>query len=361
MKSISLVAILALFSVMTTAQHIPLIVGSYTANDSSTGVYIYDFDTEKGTTILRTDLIMQNPSFIARKNNMLYAVNENTKGGLSAIQFENNELKLRNQLPTNGAHPCHVVVHPSEPLAIVSNYSGGSLIMYSLDKEGKLAKEEDFIQFEGSGADRARQASAHVHSAFFNVRGDRLYVSDLGTDRIMEYGIQKKANHYAFEQLRVIKTKPGSGPRHVAIAADGKVLYVVAELTGEVFVYKDYKGEWKLEQTLPIYKEGYTGKHGAADIKISPDGKYVYATNRGDANVIGHYKIQKNGLLALVNTYSVLGDSPRNFNFSPDGKFLLVSNQQTNEIVIFGRDTKTGILTDSKNRIAVGKPVCVIF
>lgn len=343
------------------AQTIPMVLGSYTRTDNSKGLYIYDFDAQTGLTTLRTDMILSNPSFVAQRGHMLYTVNENQVGAVSALQWNDKVLTLQNTLPSQGAHPCHIVLHPRLPLLVVSNYSSGSLVLYSLAADGKLKRQEDLIQFTGSGADTVRQKSPHVHSAFFNVQGDRLYVSDLGTDRIIEYTIDQTGETYAFRQLSVIQALAGTGPRHLSINAAGDKIYSVEELTATLSYYENKNGQWLRKQSLRINPEGFVGKQGAADIKITPDGKHLYATDRGDANVIAHYKIKKNGQLQKINVYSVLGRSPRNFNFSPDGKFLLIANQQSNEVVIYKRNIRTGALKDSKQRIGVSQPVCIVF
>jgi len=343
------------------AQSIPLFVGTYTHKGNSEGIYQYSFDVSSGDAIMQSHFKTDNPSFLARNGQYIYAVNENEDGEVSAFKFSNSQFESLNQLSTAGMHPCHVALGIKEPILVVSNYSSGSLVLYSLSADGSIRKQEDLIRFTGTGPDMSRQKSAHVHSAFFNATGDRLYVSDLGSDRVVEYTIAKKDDDYAFQQISEIKLKGGSGPRHVAVSGDGATLYVLAELTGEVAVYQNTKGKWQHRQTLPVYAEGFTGDQGGADVKISPDGKFLYATNRGDANVIVHYKILQNGRLEQMDVYSVEGKSPRNFNFSPEGNFILVTNQQSDEIVILKRDIKTGTLTDSKKRIAVGQPVCVIF
>lgn len=343
------------------AQVIPLFVGTYTHKGNSEGVYLYSFDVSSGDATMESYFKTDNPSFLARSAQYIYAVNENDNGKVSALKFSDSQFDVLNQLSTEGMHPCHVALGVRQPVLVVSNYSSGSLVLYSLNADGSLHKKEDFIQFEGTGPNVERQKRSHVHSAFFNVTGDRLYVSDLGSDRVVEYNIVNTGTDYAFQQVGEIKLKGGSGPRHVAISEDAATIYALAELTGEVAVYQKSNGQWQLRQTLPVYAKGFTGEQGGADVKISPDGKYLYATNRGEADVIVHYKILKNGLLTQKNVYSVEGKSPRNFNFSPEGKFVLVTNQQSDEIVVFNRNTKTGALTDSKKRIAIGQPVCVIF
>jgi len=159
----------------------------------------------------------------------------------------------------------------------------------------------------------------------------------------------------------VIATEPGAGPRHIDIHPNGKYAYLMEELTGSVSVYKIEKdGYLSLLQNISGLPRDFDGAVGSADIHVSPDGKFLYCSNRGESNTIGIFSINKsNGQLEWIDHQSTLGKTPRNFNFDPTGNFLLVANQNSDEIVIFKRDKETGLLTDSGKRINVSKPVCL--
>ncbi|MDR2284398.1 MAG: lactonase family protein, partial [Sphingobacterium sp.] len=181
------------------AQTAKLYVGTYTSAGGSEGAQLYDFEVATGASTFSGTIPMDNPSFLARKGQMLYAVNENNEGRLTAIDLESRAIV--GTLPTKGAHPCHVSLSPTKPVLVVSNYSSGSLVLFSLKDDGSLNQEEDFIQFEGSSINKGRQSSSHIHSAFFSADGSRLFVSDLGADLIYIYEIQQKGARYSFHRI----------------------------------------------------------------------------------------------------------------------------------------------------------------
>jgi 6-phosphogluconolactonase len=153
---------------------------------------------------------------------------------------------------------------------------------------------------------------------------------------------------------------PGGGPRHITFHPNGKFAYLIEELSGHVVVYQYQEGKLKLLQSTSTIPPGKNGFAGSADIHVSPDGKFLYASNRGDFNNLAIYKVDpKSGKLSTAGFQSTLGNAPRNFNMDPTGNYLLVGNQNNDEVVVFKRNMKTGLLTDTGKRIAVGKPVCL--
>ena len=156
------------------------------------------------------------------------------------------------------------------------------------------------------------------------------------------------------------QSEPGAGPRHLCFHPSNKFAYLMEELSGTVVVFKYKKGKLKVKQHISSMPAGDTSFAGSADIHVSPDGMFLYASNRAEVNTIAIFSINaKNGTLKLIGHQSTLGKTPRNFNFDPSGNFLLVGNQNSDEIVIFKRDIETGLLSDTHNRISVGKPVCL--
>ncbi len=344
------------------AQKIPLYIGTYTEKGGSKGIYTFSFDTETADVTLLSETETPSPSFIARKNELLLAVNELTDGNqsISAFQIEGARLKFLNKLPTTGSAPCHVLLDPKGKYAIVSNYLGGTLDIYGIDPQKGLIGHEGNVKFEGSGPNKKRQDAPHIHSTFFG-KDNHVYVSDLGSDQIYEFQVQKKDGKHALNLASIIKTPAGAGPRHLAFHPKKKIFYAIMEMTADVLVYEKENDTWVEKQRLNMNGEGFSGNSGAADIKVSKDGRFVYATDRVDANNITSFKVLRDGTLDKIQVQSVLGKGPRNFNFSPDEKFVLVGNQISNEVVIFKRDKKTGLLTDSGKRINAFKPVCLIF
>ena len=332
-------------------------VGTYTNGSDSKGVYVYDFDEKSSNATLVKTIPMSNPSFLSRKGNILYAVNEDTKGMLTVFDLKNDI--VLNQVSTQGVHPCHISLSPKDPIAVVSNYSSGSLILYSLNSNGSIHAVDDFMEFKGSSINRDRQNNSHIHSAFFSKDGAQVFVSDLGADLIYVFSIINTNGKYGLHKVGEIKTKLGGGPRHLTFSKDEKTLYSVLEMTGEIEVFQWTREGWISKQIVPIYPADFEGQHGGADIKIDKKGKNIYATNRGTANILYKYKILRDGRLMNPIYRSVNGDSPRNLSISLNERFILISNQTTNNIVIFNYSLK--LSKQGYKSIEIPKPVCVIF
>lgn len=353
--------LLAMHSTKIYAQTIDLFVGTYTENNISDGIYSYRFNLGNGDYSVLAAAVSPNSSFLARRGNRLLAVNENGggRGQVSLFSISEGRLRLLDTISSFGDHPCHVSWSSDGKMAFVSNYSGGSLQTYLIsDDQNSITLNESF-RYDGAGPNGERQDASHIHSAFFDPDG-RLYVSDLGSDQVYVYDVDDQKTSLVLNSI--IHTIQGGGPRHIAFGSvPSLTAYVLLELTGQLTVYQKRDDEWQLRQILPISDYEFAGEHGAADIKVSPDGKFVYASNRGTANVITCYKVLDNGLLELVQVQPTLGKGPRNFNITPDGQYLLVANQESDNIVFFRRNLETGTLSDTGWRISVPSPVCIIF
>lgn len=343
-------------------RQIPLYVGTYTSEGGSKGIYEFKFDIENGTTSLVGETTTPSPSFIARNAHVLLAVNELTDGNqsLSSFAITKDGLQFLNKIGTDGAAPCHVVMGAGGDFAVVSNYLGGALNLFSLSPNGEILAKDDVKIYTGSSIDKSRQESSHIHSTFFGP-DSLLYVSDLGADKIYILDVVKVNGKFQFEEKGQIDVKKGGGPRHIAFHPNGDYLYSLMEMTGEIEVFERNSESWKPLQTISMREAGFNGQSGAADLKLSSDGKFLYSSDRIDANTVTVFSVSKKGILKQVQVSSVLGKGPRHFSFSPDERFVLLANQLTNEIVVFKRDRKTGKLTDSGKRINVSQPVCVLF
>ncbi|MGJ1287265.1 lactonase family protein [Sphingobacterium spiritivorum] len=345
--------------------NVPLFVGTYTQPGKSKGIYIYEFNQKSRQANLLSTTSCNNPSFLARSKDgkTLYAVSEKNDGteNLSAYHFDGKQLTFLNEVNVGGADPCHVSLSNTDPIAVVSNYSGGSFAVFRLNTDGSIAARDTLVQHSGKGIDASRQDKPHVHSAFFAPDFKTIFVQDLGTDKISIYPVKQTNGIYGVGTPSIIQTPAGGGPRHIAITKDGKTFYVVTEMTAKVVAYAKKKDKWELIQEIDINRAGFSGGNGAAEIKLSPDGKFVYASNRGDANVITAFKVLKDRTLIVVDTYNVGGKGPRNFNFSPDGQSILVGNQYTDNITLFKRDIATGSLQKLESDINIFSPVCIVF
>lgn len=351
------------------SQDLHLFIGTYTNNNNSKGIYVYRFNSKTGeaTWISNTDSAA-NPSYlsIAPNGKYVYAVYEQggqKNGQVSAYAFDrtNSRLRLLNQQSSGGDHPCYVATSKDNNWVAVGNYTGGSLAIYAVNMDGSLTPAKQVIQHEGSSVNKSRQEKPHVHATVFSPKNDYLFVPDLGIDKVMVY----KFTPAAAQPLQPAQTafaasKEGSGPRHFTFHPNGKYAYLIEELTGTVAAYQYNNGTLTSIQKIETHPSDYTGTIGSADIHVSPDGKFLYASNRGDANNITIFSINSaSGKITLVGYQPTMGATPRNFMIDPTGNFLLVANQKTNNIVIFKRDKQTGKLQPTGKQIEVPSPVCL--
>lgn len=338
------------------------LVGTYTESGYQ-GIQLLSFDTQKMALSSKIIAPTQNPSFVIanKAQNLVFSVEETAGengGKVKSFKFDRMEgtLELISRVDTFGDHPCYLSLDPSEGFLIVGNYSGGNLSVYKVN-EGELVHVQT-IQHEGQSINAARQEKAHVHSTVFHPDGKKLMVGDLGSDKIHLYDFHSDfAVPLAPSEPAYFEVLPGSGPRHLIVHPKGDQIYLVHELSAELGVYAYKDGKISQTQTLPLTDPNYSGAVGAAELRISDDGKFMYVSNRGDANEISVFEIGNNKPLHLVQRISSGGQMPRNFTLSPDERFVLVAHQASNDIVVFERNSKTGELTKTEIRISIPKPV----
>lgn len=357
------------FSYAGFSQEYYLFVGTYTSG-ASKGIYVYKFDatTAEATpvSIAETD----NPSFltIAPSGKYLYSVNQNRSdkpSEVSAFSFDKNsgQLTFLNKQSSGGDGPCYISTDASGKWVMVGNYSGGTLTALQVDKDGSLKSPAQQIAHSGRSVHPDRQEKPHVHAVVFSPDQKYIWVPDLGTDKIMVYKFDpafwKKPLSESKKQP-FVKTKPGSGPRHLSYHPTLPYLYLVEELQGTISVFQYNKDTLKFIQNISAQQPDYKGPISGADIHVSPDGKFLYSSNRGQAHNIAIFAInQENGRLAARGHQSTMGTVPRNFMIEPTGKYLLVANQESSNVVIFKRDPVTGALEPTGKEISVPNPVCL--
>ena len=359
--------LLSLLFLSSPAQEHYMIVGTYDSPKSE-GVYVYKFNSADGSAKEISHVKTSNPSFVTFSPNgkFVYAVHETApqdgKGGdIAAFTFnkETGTLTFINRQLSGGDHPCHVETDKTGKWLFASNYSSGSLSVLPINTDGSLGMATT-IQHTGSGKNLQRQKGPHTHGAIISDNNRYLFVTDLGIDKVMIYSFDATTGKLTPAEQPFVKSVSGSGPRLFTFHPNNKFAYVIEELTGTVSMYKYKKGRLNGKERISTMRQNDTLFAGSADIHLSPDGKFLYASNRGDVNTIAIFSInKKDGRLTLTGHQSTLGKTPRNFSIDPSGKFLLCENQNSDEIVIFNRDANTGLLSDSGKRIAVGKPVCI--
>lgn len=365
-----IISLLLLCSAMTAAaqNEAYLLIGTYTGGKSE-GIYVYKFNTLTGDNHMVSVVKSSNPSFLAVSPNQkyVYAVNENADstrftvgGNISAFAFNktNGILTEINKQPSGGKHPCYVAVDKTGRWVFAGNYTSGSIGLLHANANGSLDSLHQVIQHSGSGPNADRQQGPHVHSTNLSADNKFLYVPDLGIDKIMTYSFDNSKGQLKY--VSSAASTPGNGPRHMTFSANNKFAYLMEEMGGTVVCYKIDKGNLVFQQRISALPEGFKGAIGSADIHISPDGKFLYCSNRGDANTISIFAVNPaNGTLKLIGDQSTMGKTPRNFNFDPSGNFLLVANQNSDDIYIFRINKKTGLLTYTGKKIEVGNPVCL--
>jgi 6-phosphogluconolactonase len=367
MKKIN--SILLCIVVLTTLQaqknKLNLIVGTYTKPCDSKGIYVYEFDSNTGDFTLKsnTENIL-NPSYlsVSNDNKFVYSVSENDKkSSVSAFGFNSKSGKLdfMNHQNPNGLNPCYII--NDEINVITANYSSGDISVLGKNSDGSIGEVRQVVQHTGKGINARRQEAPHAHMVYFSPDKKYVLANDLGTDNVYVYQYNPKAGDAILQLKSKMNVKPGSGPRHLTFSKNGKQVYLLQELDGTITSFSYADGILKKVSETKVFASDFKGDISAADIHISPDGKFLYATNRGTANDISAFKISRNGKLKFVQRTSTLGKGPRNFTIDPTGNFLLVGHQYTNDIVIFKRNKKTGSLTDTGKKIELCSPVCLVF
>ena len=357
----ALVLLITFFSFSQGNNEYYLFIGTYTSGKSE-GIYVYKFNSSSGEFSHVSKIWSANPSFLAVSpdTRFIYSVNENQPGGISSFSFDKSTGKLSelNKQPSGGDHPCYITTDKTGRWVIAGNYSGGNLSVLPVNNDGSLGKPIQTINHEGSSINTARQEKPHVHATVFSPDGKYLFVPDLGIDKVMVYKFNSKKGKVSVHSTPFATVTPGSGPRHFDFHPSGKYAYLMEELTGSVSVFSHKKGKLNSIQTISALPADFKGPIGSADIHVSPDGKYLYSSNRAESNSIALFSIdEKSGKLTAMGHRSTEGRTPRNFNFDPSGNFLLVANQNSDEIVIFRRNA--GLLEDTGKRIKVPSPVCI--
>jgi len=370
MKSI-LRFIFILYSVLSYGQSYKtfLFVGSYTNNIPDTGIYIYELSLNSGKLLPISNISnIVNPSYITISNDgsFLYACTDTklaTEGSVTSFKFDSikGKLELLNKKPAFGINPVYVTTSKSNNYLINASYTSGSCAIFKLNPNGIIGNTIQSFNFTGSSINKTKQNSSHIHSVVLAPDNDYLLLPDLGADKIR---VMKYSENDSLPLLPIIEydviTPEGSGPRHLAIHPNKQFIYCTEELSGKIGVYKYSKGKLTSIQRINSYSKTLN-EYATADIHISPDGQFLYASNRDfNENSISIFSIDTIiGTLRLVNHIPSEGKHPRNFALDPTGKFLLVANQLSNSIIVFSRDLESGLLTHVYTLLDIPNPSCL--
>lgn len=347
------------------SEPLTMVVGTYTDDCASRGVYSYFFDQEEGVLVTGKGegrfveapgavglAEMRNPSYLtlSADGRYVYAVSEVADSTASAATLSLDRktcaMQLLDSELTDGKDPCYISTNGK--VVMTANYSSGNVTEFPVGDDGVL-KPHDFLYGTGlGGPDSTRQNLPHAHCALFNASGTEMYVSEFSADVVARYDVVTR-------QCRRIQLPSDFGPRHIVLNDGEDKAYVIGELSGSIAVI-----DTESDSVVQTVCADTVNARGSADIHFSPGGRFLYASNRLQNDGIAIFKVNDDGTLAKIG-YRNTGIHPRNFNITPNGKFLLVACRDSGCIQIFKRDVRTGLLSDTGRTIVLDKPVCIVF
>tara|TARA_R110002049_G_scaffold45022_6_gene131656 strand:+ start:276 stop:1409 length:1134 start_codon:yes stop_codon:yes gene_type:complete len=337
-------------------------VGTYTNKDSK-GIYKYSLSEKGKIDSLGLATSVLNPSYLTKSadKKTLFVVEETDKNGTGFVRsykIKNDSLEFLSKQESGGAHPCFIAIN-KENYLLTANYTGGNVGLLKAKKSGELSTLLDTQQHISKGITN-RQESAHAHSVWFHPTKKEIISVDLGTNELWFSTIDASKNSFNFTNQKKLQMAPGAGPRHLTFHPTNNWIYVLNELNNTVSLVKEKDAIYYVETSISTLPKTFTEFSKAADIHISNDGLFLYASNRGHESIVIYKVNPENGYLTNVGYQNVRGEHPRNFSLSLDNKFLLVANQDTNNIISFKRNKETGTLT-FVDEVSAPTPVCILF
>ena len=343
-------------------------IGTYTSS-AGKGIYICEYDSTRGILLQKSVCEIENPSYVITSldKRFAYAVIEcrnymgQKGGGVAAFRInqDSGALTFMNSCPTLGEDPCHLCVDRANTRLSVANYSGGAVSSFLLGSDGSIIPPASVTEHNGSSKDKLRQEAAHVHFVGFTPDEELLYAVDLGLDRVLFYKPESRQDGFFLrDDETALIFEPGSGPRHL-VYGKTNLIYAITELTSQVSVFNLRRGEASRPiQTLSLLPAGFSGQSYASAVKISHNGRFLCAANRGHDS-ISVYRIEKNGLLQLAGCFPSGGKYPRDIAFSHNGNFLFAANQNSDSVTVLQFDSRTGALSPPQQILKLPKPVCL--
>jgi 6-phosphogluconolactonase len=337
-----------------------------TQDPQKMGVTLAEFDSATGTlSAPKMAIETRDPAHftLSADSRHLYMCNTGTPGGISAftVDKKSGALALQNYIESKGRGPSYVSVDGSGKFVLDANYGGGYVEVLSLNADGSLKAQADFKQHIGSSV-HARQSKPYAHWIRTDPSNKFALVADLGMDQVIVYKFDASTGKLSPNDPASAKVNPGSGPRHLAFHPNGKWVYGVQELSNEVLAFNWDAGKGALDQfqAVKTLADTFKDPSTAAEIAVRADGKFLYATNRGEDTIVVYAIDAKTGELSLKQRVPSGGKVPRYFSFDPSNHWFIVSNQEGNTVVTFSVDAKTGELTQ-KNSIVFPRPMAIVF
>ena len=336
------------------------------------GIFAARFDSKSGRLAslgLAAEIERPTWQVASSDKSILYSVSETGNDGKSeasvyslAIDRATGKLSVVNKVGSGGGGATHLALDPRSATLFVANYGTGTVAALPVTADGALGAAASQQQDVGSGP-KPRQKSAHAHSVAVDPSGHFLLVADLGADRVFVYRFDPATRQLSPAATPFLAAEPGSGPRHIAFAPDGRVVYIDSELSGEVTAYDwdQARGRLQAIQTVPAFPADYTGERSAAELSLSRDGRFLYVSTRNNDTLVAYAIDSTTGRLSEIQRLPAGGKTPWSFSLSPDGRWLLVANEASSLISVFKVDRRSGKLTATDKMLAVPKPVSVTF
>ena len=340
---------------------------SYTNAPTQNGIALLEFDSCSGKAkILKTFFTYDNPSFLTLSGNNLYSVNELLQSGMISVysvNSQNGDLQIKDSLQVSGMHTCHISTDSKNRFIYAACYSSGTIFGCKLKPDGSFGVLCTYLQFAGNSTNTVRQEGPHAHSVNISKDEKHLIVADLGTDRLMNYCINPITGELSPNSVQpFVSVRAGEGPRHMCYHPYNDILYVVTELYGNLLTYSINPDMFYLQQISSaslFMKQPFVADASAADIHITADGSFLFASIRGN-NTLSSFSLADPRHPNLIEVYSTAGNCPRNFCITKDDQFLLVANQNSNYISIFECNPKNGTLSQEVSRVPFKQVSCII-
>jgi len=338
-------------------------IGSLTPGPTSL-ISLCTLDPKTGA-ITRLDTFNQckGPGYLALSPDQrhLYAATQSHELAAFAVDAQ-GRLTYLNSQAVEGTNPCHVSVHPGGKLAFVANYTSGSFTALPLGPDGRVQPAAFTEPYTGEGPSKPRQDKPHAHCSLSTPNGNYLYVTDLGTDRIMNYTVDARSGKVSANPAQAsFSVHAGAGPRHLVAHPSGRFVYVLNELDATLTtlaVGKD--GVLSPLDRVPTLPASFSGNNTAAAIRLHPNGNFLYVSNRG-YNGLTAFRIQPGGKLTQVDTQTEQISMPRDFNIDPSGRYLIVANMDQDNLTVYQLDPSTGRMRFQGRSLSVSRPTCIVF
>lgn len=356
-----------------TAAEEPLVFISAFAPGDKGAIHAFQLNSKTGELkLVQRTTDVEHPFFLAVSpdNKYLYSIHAPGKFGGKENEYvaayellgRTGKLKLLNRQSSLGTASCYLDIDKSGKAVVVANYTTGSVASLPVNEDGSLGEAASFIQHNGSSVDPTRQKEPHAHSIVVSPDQKFVYAADLGLDKVLAYALDPKTAKLSDSSQPFVRTLPGAGPRHLTFHPNGKHLYVINELANSIseFDYDPKTGTLIEGQTVSTVPEDFVGTSHTADLKITPDGRFLYGTNRGHDSIAA-YQIDDQGQLSLLDIVPSLGKGPQNLAITSDGQFLLCANMPGNNVIVFRIDNKTGALTPVGEPVSMPSPSCIMI